>query len=86
MSGKDGDKSAIRKIFTVLTSPIWVPVAVAAGAVAAPFKAIGDSIDEGEKNKSAARGIGSLPGNVVGNAITSPLSAVISVGDAMWDD
>ena len=86
MSGKDSDKSAVRKIFTVLTSPIWVPVAATAGLVTAPFKAIGDSVKEGDEKNSAARGIGSLPGNVVGNVITTPFSAVKYAGDAMWKD
>ena len=44
----EDEKSTLRKVFTVVTSPIWVPVAAVGGLAAAPVKAVSESIDEGK--------------------------------------
>ena len=79
-------KSGLRKFFTVVTSPVWVPVAAVGGLVAAPVQAVGDSIDEAKDTDNAAKGVGSLPGNFVGRVVTNPFKAIGKVGEAMWDD
>lgn len=61
------NNSGLRTFFTVITSPIWAPVAAVAGA----------------DSDNAAKAIGSYPGNLVGNAITNPLSAIGNVGKMM---
>lgn len=71
--------SGLKTFFTVITSPIWVPVAAAAGVVAAPFTAVSDSADE----KNAAKAVGSYPGNLVGNVVTNPFKAIGEVGKMM---
>lgn len=73
------NNSGLRTFFTVITSPIWAPVAAVAGVVAAPFTAAADSAD----SDNAAKAIGSYPGNLVGNAITNPFSAIGNVGKIM---
>lgn len=80
------EKSGLRKFFTVVTSPIWVPVAAVGGLAAAPVMAIIDSVEDGEKADNAAKGVGTLPGNVVGRVVTNPFKAIEKVGEAMWDD
>ena len=82
----EDEKSTLRKVFTVVTSPIWVPVAAVGGLAAAPVKAVSESIDEGKEKDSAAKGVGSLPGNLLGNMVTGPIDAIKKVGETMWKD
>ena len=79
----DEDRKGIRRLFTVITAPVWVPDAAAGGLVAAPVRAIKRSVEEGEK-EGAVKGVGSLPENVVGSVVVSPFEAVNKVGEAMW--
>lgn len=74
----------IRRFFTIITSPIWVPLTVAGSVVAAPFQAVGDSIDVAGKTKSAGSGITSYPANTVVRVVSNPFKAVAEVGDSMW--
>ena len=78
------DNNTIRKIFTVITSPIWVPVAAASSLVAAPFQAIGDSVNVAKKTDSAGAGVASLPGTAVVRVVSNPFKAVAEVGESMW--
>lgn len=80
---EDKEKKGIRRVFTVLTSPIWVPIAAAGGLVTAPVEAVKKSMEEGER-EGAAKGVGNLPGNVIGSVVTSPFEAIGKVGEAMW--
>lgn len=80
----DTSKSGIRRFFTIVTSPIWVPVAAAGSLVAAPFQAVGDSIEVADKTESAGAGLSSYPGNAVVRVVTNPFKAVAEVGEAMW--
>lgn len=84
MAKKDDDKSGIRRFFTIVTSPIWVPVAAAGSLAAAPFQAVGDSIDVADKTKSAGAGLSSYPGNAIVRVVSNPFKAVAEVGEAMW--
>ena len=45
------DNKGLRRLFTVITAPIWVPVAAAAGLVAAPVRAVKESVEEGKKKE-----------------------------------
>jgi len=80
------DKNTIRKLFTVVTAPVWVPVAAVGGLVTAPFKAAKESVNDAEKSDSVAKGIGMYPVNLMGNIVTSPFKAVGKVGEALFDD
>ena len=77
------DNKGLRRLFTVITAPIWVPVAAAAGLVAAPVRAVKESVKEG-KTKGAVKGVGNLPVNVIGSVVVTPFSAIEKVGEAMW--
>lgn len=83
MSESDENKT-IRKIFTVITSPIWVPVAAASSLVAAPIQAIDDAVNVANKTESAGAGVASLPGTTVVRAVSNPVKAVAKVGESMW--
>lgn len=74
----------IRRFFTIVTSPIWVPLTVAGSLAAAPFQALGDSIDVADKTKSAGSGITAFPANTVVRAVSNPFKAVAEVGDSLW--
>ena len=50
------NNSGIKTFFTVITSPIWVPVAAVGGLVAAPFKAVADSVQDAEDSNNPAKG------------------------------
>lgn len=78
------DKDIIRKVFTVITSPIWVPVAAASSIVAAPFQAIDDSVKVANKVDCAGAGVVAFPGQCVVRAVTNPFKAVAEVGESMW--
>lgn len=79
----DDGKTGLRRFFTILTSPIWVPVTVAASLVAAPFQAIGDSVD---RTKSSGAGLASYPGTAVIRVATNPINSIACVGESMWGD
>ena len=68
----------IRRVVTVVTSPVWVPVSVAGGLVWAPVQADKKSKD------GTAKGVVKLPINMVRSVVTSPIDAVEKVGEAMW--
>ncbi|KAL3864388.1 hypothetical protein ACJMK2_006075 [Sinanodonta woodiana] len=53
---------AIRKAMTVVTAPIWLPVAAIGGLVSGPVRGVIDAI--------AAKTIGSLPGSAVERSVT----------------
>jgi hypothetical protein len=78
------ENTTIRKAFTVITSPIWVPVAAAGSLVAAPFQAVKDSKDVADKTDSAGAGVSSFLGNVAVRVVTNPFKGVAKVGEAMW--
>lgn len=78
-----GENKGIRTFFTVITSPIWVPAAAIGGLIAAPVKAIVDSVEDAEESDNAAKGIGHFPGNLVGNVITSPFKTIKQVGEKL---
>lgn len=80
------NKSGLRRLFTVITSPIWVPVAAAGSLVAAPFQAMGDSHKVANKTESAGIGVISYPGTTVVRAVSNPFKAVAEVGEAMWGE
>lgn len=52
----DDGKTGLRRFFTMLTSPIWVPVTVAASLVPALFQAIADFVDVADRTKSSGAG------------------------------
>lgn len=52
--------------------------------MAAPFQAVGDSIEVADKTESAGAGLSSYPGNAVVRVVTNPFKAVAEVGEAMW--
>jgi len=79
-------KSVLRKVVTVITSPVWVPVAVAGGLIVSPVKALADSVEDAERTSNAAKGVGMFPINLVGNALTLPLRAVGAVGETMFEE
>lgn len=83
MSESDENKT-IRKLFTVITSPVWVPVAAASSLVAAPFQAVNDSVNVANKTNSPGAGVASLPGTTVVRVVTNPFKAVAKVGESMW--
>lgn len=70
----------IKTFFTIVTSPIWVPLTVAGSVVAAPFQALGDSIDVADKTKSVGCGITSFPANTVVRVLSNPFKAVAGIG------
>lgn len=78
------ENTTIRKAFTVITSPIWVPVAAAGSLVAAPFQAVKDSVEVADKTNSPGAGVSSYPGNAVVRVVTNPFKGVAKVGEAMW--
>ena len=73
--------TGLRRFFTILTSPIWVPVTVAASLVAAPFQAIADSVDVADRTKSSGAGLASYPGTAV-----KSIKSIARVGESMWGD
>ena len=77
------ENKGLRRLFTVITSPVWVPVAAAGGLVAAPVRAVKESVEEG-KRKGAVKGVGNLPVNMVGSVVATPFQAIEKVGEAMW--
>uniref|UniRef100_A0A8W8HZM7 Uncharacterized protein n=1 Tax=Magallana gigas TaxID=29159 RepID=A0A8W8HZM7_MAGGI len=77
-------KRSEKRFFTIVTSPIWVPVAAAGSLAAAPFQAVGDSIDVADKTKSEGAGLSSYPGNAIVRVVSNPFKAVAEVGEAMW--
>uniref|UniRef100_A0A8W8I0Q3 Uncharacterized protein n=2 Tax=Magallana gigas TaxID=29159 RepID=A0A8W8I0Q3_MAGGI len=83
MAENDENKT-IRKVFTVVTSPLWVPVAAVGSLVAAPIQAVKDSKEVAEKTDSAGAGVSSYPGNAVVRLVTNPFKGVVKVGEALW--
>ena len=79
-------KTGLRRFFTILTSPIWVPVTVAASLVAAPFQAIEDSVGVADRTKSSGAGLVSYPGNAVVRVVTNPVKSIAYAGESMWGD
>ncbi|KAL3864381.1 hypothetical protein ACJMK2_006069 [Sinanodonta woodiana] len=82
---------AIRKVMTVVTAPIWLPVAAIGGLVSGPVRGVIDAVETGENTegndaKKAAKAIGSLPGSVVGRTVTGPFVAIGVVGKSLWGD
>ena len=82
----DDGKTGLRRFFTILTSPIWVPVTVAASLVAAPFQAIADSVDVADRTKSSGAGLASYPGTAVIRVVTNPINSIACVGESMLGD
>ena len=73
----------IRRVLTVVMSPVWVPVSVAGGLVWAPVQAVKKSIKNAKKD-GTAKGVVKLPINMIRSVVTSPVDAVEKVGEAMW--
>lgn len=78
------ENKTIRKVFTIVTSPLWVPVAAVGSLVAAPIQAVKDSKEVAEKTDSDAMGVSSYPGNAVVRIVTNPFKGVVRVGEALW--
>lgn len=96
MSGNDKDKTDktemseeeenmhIRRAFTVISSPLWVPVVAVGSLLAAPIQAVKDSKEVADKTDSAGAGVSSFPGNTVVRAVTNPFKGIVKGGEALW--
>ncbi|KAK3590254.1 hypothetical protein CHS0354_041332 [Potamilus streckersoni] len=81
----------MRKAMTIITAPIWVPVAAVGGVISGPIRGIKDAVENGEQSggsdaDKAAKTIGALPGSVVGRTVTGPFEAIGYIGKSMWGD
>lgn len=85
---EEGKTNPLKLFFTVITSPIWVPVAGVAGLVTAPVRGIIDSVEYAEENgesdaEKATKGIATAPGFIIGRAVTGPFEMIGDVGKMM---
>ncbi|XP_078318150.1 uncharacterized protein LOC144620638 [Crassostrea virginica] len=79
-------KKKIHRAFTVISSPLWVPVVAVGSLLAAPIQAVKDSKEVADKTNSAGAGVSSFPGNTVVRAVTNPFKGIVKGGEALWED
>ena len=84
MSEEEEENMHIRRAFTVISSPVWVPVVAVGSLLAAPIQAVKDSKEVADKTDSAGAGVSSFPGNTVVRAVTNPFKGIVKVGEALW--
>ncbi|WAQ97464.1 hypothetical protein MAR_030154 [Mya arenaria] len=81
----DNKSNPLKKVFTLVTSPIWVPVAAVGGIVHGAVKGL-DKANDLSKEEGALVGVGAAAPLTALGIVTGPFTGIKKVGETMWGD